>query len=364
LEFGHQCSRGETLLRVLQVAHYYGSPGGIERVVHQFCQALKDVYDVEVLVCNTGPRTTQTTEDGIPVTRVGRVAHLNRMSLCPTFPMWLRMKKPDLVHLHMINPLAEFSFLLSNLRCKTIATYHMDVSRQRFLSALYSPVQQKFLDRVSLITEKKVRILPFGLSSRALPESEEATRLKETLFRTIPGRVVLFVGRLTHYKGLEILLEAMRDVDATCLVVGGGYLRNQLQRRIDDLSLHEKVRLVGEIPDSELVAYHDRADAFVLPSVNRTESYGLAQLEAMSRSTPVICTEVGTGTSFVNQDGETGLVVPPGDVDSLSRAIRRVLEDDALRDRLAQGALNRCRTLFSERTMAESLRQLYEEVLG
>jgi rhamnosyl/mannosyltransferase len=364
----------------LQVAHYYGSPGGIERVVHQFSQALKEIYDVEVLVCNTGPKTTRTVEDGIPVTRVGRVAHLHRMSLCPTFPLWLRRKEPDLVHLHMINPLAEFSFLLSNLRCKSIATYHMDVSRQRLLSALYSPIQQKFLDRVSLITassenfarsspvlsrnEGKVRILPFGLSIDALPESEEATRLKETLFQTIPGRVVLFVGRLTHYKGLEVLIEAMRTVDATCLIVGGGYLRDRLQRRIEHLSLGAKVRLIGEIPDSELVAYHDRADVFVLPSVNRTESYGLTQLEAMSRSTPVICTEVGTGTSFVNQDGVSGLVVPSGDAEALSRAIRRVLEDSALRNRLAQGALHRCQALFTEEKMTDSLRRLYEEVLG
>ncbi len=367
-------------MRVIQVAHYYGPLGGIERVVYQFCHGLKDTHEVEALVCNTGLRTTQSIEEGIPVTRVGRVAHFQRMSVCPTFAGWLRRKRPDLVHLHMTNPMAELSFLLSGLKCKVVATYHMDVTRQRYLNLLYTPFQRVFLQRCLLVTASsenfartspvlsqwldKVRILPFGLAADALCESSQSQALTERLFAEIRGPVILFVGRLIHYKGLEVLVRAMRDVHATCLIAGGGYLESALRAQIDSLGLSERVKLVGRVPDEKLVAYYDRADIFVLPSVNRTEAFGLTQIEAMSRGTPVVCSEVGTGTSFVNQDGVSGLVVPPNDHQALAEALNRILNDAQLRTRLSMGARERVQTLFTEERMIAELKRLYEEVFS
>jgi rhamnosyl/mannosyltransferase len=365
--------------RVLQVAHYFGPPGGIERVVGQFCQALRDSYDVEVLVANESAATVETTVEGIPVTRVGRVAHLKRMSVCPTFPHWMRKKRPDLVHIHMINPMAESAFLLSGLRCKVVATYHMDLSRHRVLSGLYQPVQRRFLQRTEWITASsenfaksspvlskfldKVRILPFGLAEDRFQETDRTRSLARHLGETISGKVVLFVGRLIHYKGLEYLIEAMTRVDATCLIIGEGYLAPRLRSQIQGLGLSERIRLIGSVPDEELVAYYDRADVFVLPSISRTESYGLTQLEAMSRGTPVICTELGTGTDFINRHNETGLVVPPRDSKALGDAINLILSDTALASRLSQGASTRREEFFSQRKMVEALKALYAETL-
>jgi len=367
-------------LKVLQVAHYYGSLGGIERVVYQFCHALKGFCDVEALVSSPDSQTTHSVEEGIPVTRVARVAHVNRMSICPTFPLWMRKKKPDLVHIHMINPLAEMSFLLSGLRCKAVATYHMDLSRQRILSWFYTPLQRRFLDRVEAITTSserfarsspvlthysdKVRILPYGIAESRFQETEEAHEAARRLFESIPGKLVLFVGRLTHYKGLDVLVEAMRHVDATCFIVGSGYLERRLQQLVSCQSLEKKVRICGRVSDMELCAYYERADVFVLPSISRTESYGLTLLEAMSRGTPLVCTELGTGTTFINQDGKTGFVVPPNDPESLADAVNRILTDDALRKTFSQNAKERFLACFSERTMVERLRSLYEEILG
>ncbi len=368
------------LLRVIQVAHYYGPLGGIERVVHQFCHGLADTHEVEAVVSNTGWRTTHSTEDGIPVTRVGRVAHFQRMSVCPSFPGWLRRKRPDLVHVHMTNPMAELSFLLSGLNCKVIATYHMDVTRQRYLNTLYAPFQRMFLRRCLLVTAssenfarsspvlsqwlEKVRVLPFGLAANALRESSHSRALTERLREEINGPVVLFVGRLIHYKGLDVLVHAMKKVPATCLIVGEGYLEPALREQIARVGLSDRVRLMGRIPDEELVAYYDRADVFVLPSVNRTEAYGLTQIEAMSRGTPVVCCEVGTGTSFVNKDGVSGIVVPPNDDTALSEALNRILGDTGLRNTLSVGAKERALSLFTEEQMVMKLKKLYEEVFS
>jgi rhamnosyl/mannosyltransferase len=367
-------------LKIVQVAHYYGPLGGIERVVQQFAHGLRDLYEVEAVVANTLPETTHTIEDGIPVTRVARLGHFRRMSVCPAFPKWLREAKPDLVHVHMTNPLAEMSFLLSGLRCKVLATYHMDVTRQWLLHTLYSPFQRLFLRRVCFITASsenfartspvlshwtsKVRILPFGLAEDHFRETSRSQSLLNRLCEEIKGRVVLFVGRLIHYKGIEVLVEAMKSVEATCLVIGQGYLEGEIRRLIGSAGLAARVKLLGRIPDEDLVAYYDRADVFVLPSINRTEAYGLTQIEAMSRGTPVVCTEVGTGTSFINQHGETGLVVPPKDPTALGLAINRILRDDELRARLSEGAARRAASHFTEKRMVENLRALYAEALA
>ncbi|MCA9450727.1 MAG: glycosyltransferase, partial [Candidatus Omnitrophica bacterium] len=322
---------------------------------------------------------TETLERGIPVTRVGRIAHVQRMSVCPTFYQWMKEKKPDLVHVHMINPMAETAFLMSGLDCKVVATYHMDLSRHRFLYSLYRPLQRRFLKRTEWVTASsenfaqsspilsryldKVRILPFGLAEDRFLENDRTTSLRNHLIDSIQGKLVLFVGRLIHYKGLEFLIQAMTRVEANCLLIGEGYLAPRLQKLIEKHGLADRVRLLGSVSDEELLAYYDRADVFVLPSVNRTESYGLTQLEAMARGTPVICTEIGTGTSFINRHNETGLVVPPKDSEALANAINLILSDTALASRLSQAARARREELFSQEKMFDSLRALYAETL-
>ncbi len=365
-------------MKILQVAHYYGSPGGIERVVSQFCSCLKRDHEVEVLVCNRHSKTEESVEDGVRVTRVGRIAHINRMSICPTLPSWLKRKNPDLVHLHLINPMAELSFLLARLPCRAIATYHMDITRQKWLKPLHTPILNRVIDRLDWITVSsqrfaqtspvlsqymdKVRVLPFGISEERFKATPFNQSLTEEFRKQYQGKVVLFVGRLTLYKGIPVLIEAMEKIDATCLIIGTGYLEDRIRVEIARRGLDNRVHLIGDASDEELVSYYDRADVFVLPSINRTESFGITQLEAMSRGTPVVCTEVGTGTTEINRNGETGLVVPPGDAEALAGAINRILSDDALANRLSQGAIERYRTHFSEETMCRNLRELYSEM--
>lgn len=365
-------------LKIVQVAHYYGPLGGIERVVHQFCQGLKTHFEVHALAANTVFRTERSSEEGIPVTRAARLAHVARMSVCPTFPLLLRQLKPDLVHVHMTNPLAESSFLLSGLRCPVVATYHMDVTRQKRLQALYRPLQRKFLNRARFITASssnfaqsspvlsqvmdKVRILPFGLAEGALRESPANRRLLDRLRAEIQKPVILFVGRLIHYKGVEVLVEAMKSIDGVCLIAGEGYLEDAIRDSIHRDRLEEKIQLLGRVSDDDLVAYYDRADVFVLPSVNRTEAYGLTQLEAMSRGTPVVSTEVGTGTSFVNEHEVSGLVVLPNDPKALEQSINRILSDPTLAGRLSEGARWRTENLFSESKMIDTLLNYYQEL--
>ena len=126
--------------------------------------------------------------------------------------------------------------------------------------------------------------------------------------------LLLFVGRLRHYKGVNVLIEAMEQLpEATALIVGIGPMAEEWQQQAAAAGLNDRVHFLGEQPDPAVLALYHAADIFVLPSTNRAETFGIVQLEAMACGRPVICTELGTGTSYVNQNGVTGLVVPSND---------------------------------------------------
>jgi rhamnosyl/mannosyltransferase len=171
--------------------------------------------------------------------------------------------------------------------------------------------------------------------------------------------LVLFVGRLRYYKGLEVLLGAMREVRGRLVIVGDGPEARRLHQRSAALGLGGRVTWAGAVSDDDLLAHLAAADLGVMPSTLPSEAWGMAMVEMMAAGLPVVCTELGTGTTFVNRDGETGLVVPPGDAGALAAALNRLIDDDSLRHRLGEGARHRARTLFSCEAMMAGVREAY-----
>jgi rhamnosyl/mannosyltransferase len=112
-----------------------------------------------------------------------------------------------------------------------------------------------------------------------------------------------------------------------------------------------------------LPEFYAQADAFVLPSNARSEAYGIVLLEAMASGLPCITTELGTGTSWIVQDGLTGLVVPPSDPPTLAQAINTLAHNESLRRQMGQAALVRVKTEFSQEIMVNKIMQLYQELL-
>jgi rhamnosyl/mannosyltransferase len=131
-----------------------------------------------------------------------------------------------------------------------------------------------------------------------------------------------------------------------------------------ELRLGDRVTLAGHVDDADLPAHIAAADVGVLPSNHPTEGFGLSMVETMAGGVPVVCTELGTGTSFVNRDGESGLVVPPNDPTALAAALDRVLNDAELRARLGAGARARAEALFSKEAMLRNTMAVYEEALA
>lgn len=362
---------------------YWPVLGGIENHVKLLAERQAAAgHAVTVLVTNTSRQTTMEERNGVRVIRASRLATVASTPISLELPRLLRQQRPDITHLHFPYPLGEMAQLLLGRGRRTVITYHSDVVRQQSILRLYRPWMMRALraaDRVIATTPTyidssvvlsrlraldgdKVVVVPFGIEQQRFRTVgfDAALRLRRRLGR---GPLLLFVGVLRYYKGLSYLLSAMVDIPAKLVIVGAGPEEEALRAQATALGLDERVHFAGRIPDEDLPLYYGAADLFVLPACARSEAFGLVQVEAMASGLPVISTEVGTGVSYVNRHDESGLVVAPRNPAALASAINRLLADDALRARLAAGALARADLFDVERMMAD-LERVYDEALG
>lgn len=352
--------------------------GGIENHIKLLAERqAAEGHDVTVLVTNRGLATTVEMLNGVRVIKAARLATVASTPLSLSLPWQLFRQRPDLTHLHFPYPVGEAAHYLLGRGRRTVLTYHSDVVRQATILRFYAPLMCCLLcavDRIIVSTpnylesspvlpkfREKCQVVPYGINRTpflsAAPEQSMAIRSCYG-----GGPLLLFVGVLRYYKGLNYLLEAMLKIPARLLVVGDGPMGDSLRAQASALRLGDKVTFAGRVADADLPAYYRAADVFVLPASERSEAYGLVQLEAMSSGLPVVCTELGTGTSYVNLHGESGLVVPPKDPEALARAINTLLTNDTLRRRLGEGALARS-ALFTVERMLAGITEVYAQVL-
>jgi rhamnosyl/mannosyltransferase len=161
---------------------------------------------------------------------------------------------------------------------------------------------------------------------------------------------------------LDTLIAALPRIQARLVVAGSGPMQGAWQELAAQLRVSDRVAWLGDVPDADLAALYHLADLFVLPASHPSEAFGLVQVEAMAAGLPVICTELGTGTTYVNRDGETGLVVPPREPSALADAVSRLLADAGLRIGMGDAARLRARE-FDVETMVDRTSGVYEEVL-
>lgn len=364
--------------------------GGIENHVRLLAegQAARG-HQATVLVTNpAGPHTTISLEGGVQVVRAARLATLASTPLSAALPWHLLQSQPDVVHLHFPYPVGEVSQWLLRRGRATVLTYHSDVVRQADILRLYRPILSRVLRYVHAIVigsppmrgsaylrehQAKLRLIPYGIPLQRFqtpPRPEETARLLQrhpglaALRETSGLGLLLFVGRLRYYKGLDTLIRALPLVQAGLAVAGTGPMAETWQALAAEAGVSARVAWLGEVADDDLPALYHLADLFVLPASHPSEAFGLVQVEAMAAGLPVVCTELGTGTSYVNQHGVTGLVVPPRDPEALSQAINALLTDPESRHRMGLAARARVVAEFDLDSMVERVLALYGEVTG
>jgi len=365
---------------VLHVGKFYPpASGGMEKVVQLLCEGERAFVDSRVLVSNDRPVTIQESVRGVPVTRVAKFHAIGSVGVCPTFPLWMRRLAHDVMVIHEPNPLALVTHALVRPSSRLVVWFHSEVVRPQWKYRLmYRPFLRRVLSRADRIVVASPRLaeyaeelqdfrdkcvaVPFGLELDPLARTEVIDE-KVRQIRGCPGPLVLFVGRMVPYKGVDVLLRAMADVDAHAILVGSGPLKGAWERLSAELGVANRVHFRGEVDQTELTALYHACDVFVLPSVSRQEAFGMVQLEAMACRKPVVSTDLPSGVPWVNQDGQTGIVVPPGDVAALRDALRTLLADPELRARLGARGRERVVTDFSVDRMIRHTTSLYRELI-
>ncbi len=373
-------------MRVLHIYKDYAPVvGGIENHIRLLAEAQQAAgIDAQVLVTNTTSRTERSVIGGVPVTKAGRWLNISSAPVGPAFYPLLRQLEQgiDIAHAHLPYPPGELGHLWLGRSRRLVLTYHSDIVRQKVLGALYAPFLWATLRKADLIAvaspayaqssrflaafPEKHRIIPFGVNlADFAPTPAVMQAAAELRQRFAPDRpLLLFVGKLRHYKGLDVLIRGLPQTDAHLLVIGSGMLAAEWQQLARQTGVADRVTFWGERPDADKIAALHAADLFVLPSTNRAEAFGIVLIEALAAGTPLISTELHTGTSYVNRHEITGLVTPPNDPAALAAAINRLTHDDALRRRMAAAALTRAHTEFDQTTMVARVQALYAEALA
>lgn len=362
--------------RVLHVGKFYPPHmGGMETHLRGLCEELQRHMHVDVLVANDSTHTSEETIGGVAVTRAGTLVNFAAAPICPEMPRRIRDANADLVHIHLPNPTAILAYQRSGHRGRLVFTYHSDIVRQRFLGRAFWPFLRRALTRASAIIvtspnyrdsspalsefKDKCHVIPLGIPVERFDVVDE--EVVADLRRRYGTRIVLGVGRMVYYKGFEYLLRAMKTIDAHLLLIGDGPLKNDLEHMASLLGISDRVTFLGDIKDVR--PYYHAADVFALPSIARSEAFGIVQLEAMACGIPVVNTNIDSGVPFVSPHEISGLTVPVADTEALGKAITSLLDDPLRRQKLGKGGRNRVEQEFTLDAMTRKTLELYAKVL-
>jgi glycosyltransferase involved in cell wall biosynthesis len=345
----------------------------METHLQTLCGGLRNHVDLRIVVSSDDRSSVEEVIDSVPVTRLATMLNVFSTAISPGMAAQIRNSRADLVHIHLPNPTAVLAYLMSGYRGCLVVTYHSDIVRQKLLGRVFEPLLYAALRRSAAIIatspnylatspvlqafRDRCHVIPYGIDTMQFEQRDpDAVGRIRARFGE---RLVLSVGRLVYYKGLEYLIRAMADVRGKLVIVGDGPLREKLERLAAHLGLAGRVIFAGVIDNAGVLAYYHAADLFVLPSIARSEAFGLVQIEAMAAGLPVVNTSLDTGVPLVSVHEQTGLTVPPADPQALAAAINQLLDDSHLREKFGQAVVLRARREFSLDTMLQRTLHLY-----
>jgi rhamnosyl/mannosyltransferase len=370
----------------MRVLHFYktyypDSWGGVEQAIRQMCVGTGRLgvhNQVLTLTRHAGPE--QIEFEGHTVHRVrqdfeiastgfswGAIRRLARLA-----------QQADVIHYHFPWPFMDVAHFAARVGKPYLVTYHSDIVRQKNLLRLYAPLMRRFLRGADAIVAtspnylasspvlrrfpRQTRVITFGLDKAGYRAPPVAVGDK---WRVRFGeRFFLFVGVLRYYKGLHILLDALAhpaNASYPVVIVGAGPIEQELRQHATRLGLRH-VHFVGAVDEDDKIALLQACYALVFPSHLRSEAFGISLLEGAMFGKPMISSEIGTGTTYINIDNDTGLVVPPDDAPAFGAAMRTLWDDPARAAAMGRRAEARYQELFTAERMAHNYHALYLEL--
>ncbi len=360
-------------MNILNVLHickvYLPVKGGVQIVVKRICDQLSDRFSFTVVSCADDPDLVE------PADRVQHVvakSHGEILSLpmAPTAAKKIlsQIKVADVVCIHYPFPIADFSLLFASLRGKKLIVYwHSEIVDQRLGKIIVWPLTWNMLRRADAVVvaspnliensgllqkfRDKCRVIPFGYRP---PDSHPSLPVEDRGY-------YLCVGRHVSYKGIGVLIRAWSHCTPKLKIIGIGPLLDEHRALTEDLKIDDKLEFIEKVDDGGLSQLISGCRALILPSVTPNEAFGLVQIEAMAHGKPVINTNLPSGVPWVARHEREGLTVEPGDSKELADAINRLEQDPRLRESLAQGALERWKTVFDTEVFKRNTAALYAD---
>jgi rhamnosyl/mannosyltransferase len=368
-------------MRVLHVFKTFlpDTLGGIEQVIHTLASHTQALgVQNRVLTLTPGTPRVDTDPSGYGIIRYKQDLYVASTGFSWKFLTHFKKEVAwaDIIHIHFPWPFADLCYALTGVQKPTVLSYHADIVKQVYLNKLYQPLMNRFLSKVDLICaaspgimqtspvlnrfKDKTRLLTYGVTHQ-----EQRSRQDPDVLQWIEQfgeRFFLFLGALRYYKGLHVLMEALVARDYPVVIAGRGTAGASLKAQAQELGL-KNIHFLHDITDAQKPSLMRAAYGFVFPSHLPSEAFGIALLEAAQQGTPMISCELGTGTSFVNLNDVTGLVIQPSDPDSLRDAMDVFWQHPEKVQTWGQAALQHYQADFRANRMALEYLQIYRSLL-
>jgi rhamnosyl/mannosyltransferase len=360
-------------MKILQINKlYYPVIGGIETVVKNIAEGLNNNNNIsiDILACeNKGVRKEELI-NGIKVYKSASIGKALGMPLSiDFFKLFFKIKNDyDLFIIHYPFPLA--SILTPFIpKEKLIIYYHCDIIRQKIFRIPFLPfinfslkrakkiiVSGKNIINSSSLLKKyadKCEVIPFGINVDFIDEDYvEAKKIKS---KYLPSKIILSIGRLVYYKGFEYAIKSMVSVEAKLLIIGEGPELEKLNNLIIDLKIEDKVYIIS--PQPRLAPFLLASDIFLFPSTERSEAFGLVQIEAMAAGLPIINTYLNTAVEEVSLNEITGLTIKPKNTNAISEAINKLLNNEPIIIKYGENSKKRYQEFFTKEIFLNKLKK-------
>ena len=375
-------------MKVLQLGKFYPPDvGGIETAIYNITEELnKKGIKCDVLCSNSKREYKKEIIDRgsykYIVYRTKSYGKIASTSITPQMIFKLKeiIDNYDIIHLHHPDPMANFAlFLVNPKKQKIVIHWHSDIIRQKFALKFYRPLLNWMLKKADVIIgtspkyieeseqlkyfKNKCIAIPLGIKKEDLKVDEEKIREIKKKFKN--KKIIFSLGRFIYYKGFEYLIESSKYLpDDYVIVIGGdGELRKKYEKLIMNNNLLNKVFLIGKIPQTHLGSYYKACDLFCLPSIEKSEAFGLVIVEAMSFGKPIVATNIkGSGVSWVNQNGVTGLNVEPKNPKALAQAIKFICSNKEVYKKFSENALKRFNQEFTVDKEVSRILKVYKSL--
>lgn len=369
-------------MKVLQLGKFYPISGGVEKVMYDIVVGLsKRDFHSDMLCASLDNKLRK-----IPINEKAKIICTPTLiKMCATMfsPKMISklrsiMDEYDIIHVHHPDPMAALALWFSGYKGKVVLHWHSDILRQRIALKFFMPLQNWLVNRADVIVGTTPLYLaesPF-LQSKLLrkvcipigvpPMSPQPLAVNDLKMRYHGKKIIFSLGRLVTYKGFEYLIKAASFLsdDYVILIGGSGPLKQSLQDIIAFNDLQNKVFLLGRISDGDLPNYFGACDLYIMSSIWKTEAFGIVQIEAMSCGKPIVATKIkGSGVSWVNEDGVSGINVEPMDSEAIAKAAVDILSDREQYMKYSKGAKERYYSIFTYEKMIDNCINIYQSII-